>query len=97
MEHLVRVLNDRDRQTLVWLRKQLGDAAVEAALNRIGGPTGKPYLSALCKELGVRIPRVLLPEPLTPTPTPTPVAEQSLAAIRTLLASKPAKFPHGVG
>jgi hypothetical protein len=39
MEHLVRILNDRDRRTLAWLRQQVGDAALAAAAERCAGPT----------------------------------------------------------
>ncbi|MFD1559442.1 hypothetical protein ACFSHT_28030 [Paraburkholderia silviterrae] len=83
MEHLVRVHNENDRQTLEWLRRHLGDTAIGAAVQRCEG-SGKPYLSAVCRQLGVRAPRfhMLLRE------SPSPVAEQSLADIRHLLAAR---------
>jgi len=31
MEHLIRIVNDTDRQVLAWLRAQVGDARVERA------------------------------------------------------------------
>ncbi|WP_423383730.1 hypothetical protein [Burkholderia sp. LMG 32019] len=35
MEHLVRILNDDDRQTLAWLRTHVGDARVVDAARRL--------------------------------------------------------------
>ncbi|WP_118183111.1 hypothetical protein [Paraburkholderia phosphatilytica] len=81
MEHLVRVVNEKDRQTLEWLRRQVGDAAIAAAVSQCEGPD-KPWLSAVCRRLGVVPPAFpdVLPH------TPTDVARQSLAAIRAILA-----------
>jgi hypothetical protein len=84
MEHLVRVLNERDRRTLEWLRMRFGDAAVESAARSIGDGEHKPYVSRLCKELGVKAPVSPLPRRIPPTA----VAEQSLATMKTLLAAK---------
>jgi hypothetical protein len=86
MEHLVRVLNEHDRQTLAWLRSQFGDAAVQAAAHRIGSPARKPYVSQLCRELGCQAPAPGAGAP--PAPAPTPVGRQALAAIRALLDPK---------
>lgn len=83
MEHLVRVHNEKDRQTLEWLRRNIGDAAIAAAIQRCKNP-GKPYLSAVCRQLGVRAPEF----PLPPRESPSPVAEQSLATIRRILAAR---------
>ncbi|MFX1689713.1 hypothetical protein PWR05_35165 [Paraburkholderia sp. A2RI-6] len=55
MEHLVRVYNEKDRQTLEWLRRHVGDAALATAVERCAG-SGKLYLSAVCRQLGVKIP-----------------------------------------
>ncbi|AFT90135.1 hypothetical protein [Paraburkholderia phenoliruptrix] len=82
MEHLVRVQNERDRRTLAWLREQVGDAAIAAAAQRYGG--SKPYLSAVCRTLGVKAPQFSAPRHITPSA----VAEQSLATIRHVLASR---------
>ncbi|MEM5387775.1 hypothetical protein VSR68_29860 [Paraburkholderia phymatum] len=82
MEHLVRVQNERDRRTLAWLRDQVGDAAIAAAAQRYGA--SKPYLSAVCRTLGVKAPRFSAPRHITPSAA----AEQSLAAIREILASR---------
>jgi hypothetical protein len=85
MEHLVRVHNETDRQTLEWLRRHIGDAAIAAAIQRCEGPD-KPYLSAVCRQLGVRVPKFPLPQ----RDSPSPVAEQSLATIRRILAARTA-------
>lgn len=83
MEHLVRVYNEKDRRTLEWLRQRVADAAITVAVEQCGR-SGKPYLSALCRYLGVRAPS------FTPLArhTPSPIAEQSLAAIRSILAAQ---------
>ena len=85
MEHLVRVHNEQDRQTLKWLRRHVGDAALAAAVERCAG-SGKPYLSSVCRQLGVKTPGFHLPR----RESPSPVAEQSLAAIRGILAARKA-------
>jgi hypothetical protein len=60
MEHLIRILNDNDRQTLAWLRTHVGDARVADAARRLiaqreqsAGSWAKPYISAVCRYLGV--------------------------------------------
>jgi hypothetical protein len=55
MNQLIRILNDGDRETLAWLRKHVGDVRVAAAARHLGG-NGKPYVSAVCRYLGVRPP-----------------------------------------
>lgn len=55
MEHLIRVQNDYDRQVLAWLRGRIGDAALQTAALRLGGQR-KPYLSTICRSLGIRPP-----------------------------------------
>jgi hypothetical protein len=57
MEQFVRVQNERDRQVLAWLPKEVGDAAVISAANLCPQPHGKPYLSAICRVLKVTPPR----------------------------------------
>jgi hypothetical protein len=81
MEHLIRVQNERDRRTLAWLRAQVGDPAIAEAARRLDA-SSKPYLSAVCRLLGVTAPR------LTGRPAPSATAEQSLATIRQILASR---------
>jgi hypothetical protein len=80
MEHLVRGLNERDRQRLAGLRLQHG----EAAARQLGSPARKPYASQLCRELRHPAP---VPGAGAP-PAPTPVAPQALATIRALLDPK---------
>jgi hypothetical protein len=82
MEHLVRVQNERDRRTLAWLRESIGDASIVAAVERCG--RSKPYVSAVCRTLGVTAPPFSAPRRLVPSAT----AEQALAAIRQILASR---------
>jgi hypothetical protein len=48
----------------------------------------KPYLSSVCRQLGVKTPGVHLPR----RESPSPVAEQSLAAIRGILAARKASM-----
>jgi hypothetical protein len=55
MEHLVRVQNERDRRTLEWLRERLSDEAITTAALNCGGAS-KPFLSAVCRSLGVTPP-----------------------------------------
>jgi hypothetical protein len=83
MEHLVRVYNEKDRRTLEWLRRHVGDAAIAAAVERCSGP-GKPYLSAVCRRLGVKAPLFSASR----VNEPSPVGEASLAAIRRILAAR---------
>jgi hypothetical protein len=83
MEHRIRVINEHDRRTLEWLRMKVGDASLEAAATRLGG-LEKPYISTVCRELGIRPPRF----PTTRRVEGTPTGNQSIAAIKMLLASK---------
>jgi hypothetical protein len=81
MEHAVRVLNDHDRRTLQWLRGQVGDASIAAAVLRCG--PSKPYVSRLCRCLGLTPPSSRQSRGGGPTAT----GEQSLARIRQILAA----------
>ena len=83
MEHLVRVYNEKDRRTLEWLRRKVGDAAITSAAEQCG-KSGKPYLSAICRYLGVRAPAFTAQS----REAPSPIAEQSLAAMRSILAAR---------
>ncbi|ACC75763.1 hypothetical protein PPMP20_16975 [Paraburkholderia phymatum] len=83
MEHLVRVYNEKDRRTLAWLRERVGDAAIAAAVKRCVGD--KPFLSSVCRQIGVRPPDFLAS---TSRPAPTETGEQALATIRGILAAK---------
>ena len=83
MEHLVRVRNEKDRRTLEWLRRHVGDAALAAAVERCAG-SGKPYLSTVCRRLGVTVPDLSVPR----SQTSSPIAEHALATIRGILAAR---------
>ncbi|PYE13188.1 hypothetical protein C7410_1483 [Paraburkholderia silvatlantica] len=83
MEYLIRIYTEKDRQVLEWLRQRVGDAAIAQAVEQCGG-AAKPYLPAVCRRLGVRIPMLAKPRVIEPGA----VAEQSLATIRGILASR---------
>ncbi|EIF28249.1 hypothetical protein [Paraburkholderia xenovorans] len=84
MNQLIRILNDGDRETLEWLRKHVGDVRVAAAARHLGS-NGKPYLSAVCRYLGVRPP--MPRQPGRPVEDCT-VGDDYLAQIRQLLAQR---------
>ncbi|MGF6604707.1 hypothetical protein P3T23_009463 [Paraburkholderia sp. GAS448] len=93
MEHLIRVINDHDRQTLAWLRMHVGDPRVTDAARRLiaqrettAGSPAKPYVSAVCRYLGVRPPEPRQPQPDDADHT---VGDRHLAQIRRLLAQRP--------
>ena len=76
MENLVRIYNERDRQTLEWLRARVSDDAIVAAVARC--TTAKPFVSAVCRQIGLRPPRFACgaePGRLLSVPTGVPVAE----------------------
>lgn len=83
MEHLIRICSEKDRQVLGWLRQRVGDTVIVRAAAECGGDA-KPYLSAVCRRLGVRIPLLATPRAVEPSA----VAEESLATIRAILASR---------
>ena len=56
MEHLVRVQNENDRQTLEWLRRHIGDTAIAAVVQRCEG-AGKLYLSEAARRQGLAVSR----------------------------------------
>ncbi|AOJ04908.1 MULTISPECIES: hypothetical protein [Burkholderia] len=88
MEHLVRIVNDTDRQILVWLRSQVGDERVERAALRMGR-VRKPYLSAVCRYLGVS-PPISLRYPTRRAETDHTVGDRYLTLIRQHLATRAA-------
>jgi hypothetical protein len=55
----VRVQNERDDQMLAWLRERLGDAAIVAAAPACTRGDSKPYLSVICRQLGLSVPRLM--------------------------------------
>jgi len=56
MEQWVRVRNERDRRVLTWLRERVGDAEIAAAAQTCTLGDSKPYLSAVCRQLGLSVP-----------------------------------------
>ena len=58
MEQWVRVHNERDRKVLAWLRERVGDAAIAAAAQACTRGDSKPYLSVVCRRLGLSVPRL---------------------------------------
>ncbi|MDK3023252.1 hypothetical protein QO239_11680 [Cupriavidus taiwanensis] len=93
MEHLIRVQNDYDRQVLAWLRGRIGDAALQSVVQRLAGPR-KPYLSTICRSLGIRPPsrRQFAAEAAR---MHRAVGDSYLARIREILAKAPAhEAPH---
>ncbi|MFM0204946.1 hypothetical protein PQR53_34570 [Paraburkholderia fungorum] len=87
MEHLVRVQNESDRRTLAWLRERTNDAALAAAAQACIGPgrPGKPYVSQLCRQLGLRLPWPVRAA-VTGAAAHIEVGDRHLAAIRQILA-----------
>lgn len=93
MEHLIRVQNDYDRQVLAWLRGRIGDAALQTAALRLGGQR-KPYLSTICRSLGIRPPsrRQFAAESAR---MHRAVGDTYLARIREILGQRPAEGASG--
>ncbi|KVE23923.1 hypothetical protein WS67_22235 [Burkholderia singularis] len=85
MEHLVRIVNETDRQILAWLRSQVGDERVERAARHMGR-VRKPYLSAVCRYLGVW-PPISLRYPARRDDTDHSVGDRYLSLIRQHLAA----------
>ncbi|CAG9217205.1 hypothetical protein [Burkholderia vietnamiensis] len=85
-EHLVRIVNDTDRQVLAWLRAQVGDARVERAARQLGH-TRKPFPSALCRYLGVSAPATLRQPERSRVARDFSVGDRYLSLIRQHLAT----------
>ncbi|AOJ84030.1 hypothetical protein WT60_22935 [Burkholderia sp. MSMB617WGS] len=88
MEHLIRIVNDTDRQILAWLRSQVGDERVERAARHMGR-VRKPYLSAVCRYLGVW-PPISLRKPPRRAEIDHTVGDRYLTLIRQHLAAQAA-------
>jgi hypothetical protein len=86
MEHLIHVLNERDRRTLAWLRERFGDAALLSTVHGVGGAS-KLYVSTVCRRLGVTPPRVPVSRKRFAV---TPAGDAALAKIKALLSGKDA-------
>ncbi|MGR0117842.1 cryptic plasmid protein A [Ralstonia pseudosolanacearum] len=74
------VANDRDLRSLTWLREQVGDTAIAAAVAQLAGQR-RPYVSNVAKALGIAIPSDLA---LTGADT----ARARLASLRALIKKK---------
>ncbi|CAG2128271.1 hypothetical protein [Cupriavidus plantarum] len=86
MEDLVRVHNEYDRQVLAWLRVRVGDAALQSAAHQAATDGEKPYLSTICRSLGLRPPsRGTFREEAARTHRA--VGERYLARIRQILGA----------
>lgn len=86
MEHLVRIVNDTDRQVLAWLRAQVGDARVERAARQLGH-TRKPFPSAVCRYLGISAPATLRQAKQPRAARDFSVGDRYLSLIRQHLAA----------
>lgn len=76
----VMLANDRDHRTFDWLCREVGETRIEEAIGQLAG-NRKPYLSNLCKLLGVTPPAQL-------TRTSDLVAREKLAGIKAMLHGK---------
>lgn len=86
MEHLVRIVNEADRQVLAWLRAQVGDARVERAARQLGH-TRKPFPSAVCRYLGMSAPATLRQAERPHAARDFSVGDRYLSLIRQHLAT----------
>ncbi len=57
-EDCIFVVNDRDRRTLAWLRTQVSEEVIIAAVEGLAGAR-KPFVSNVAKLLGLTIPQSL--------------------------------------
>jgi hypothetical protein len=86
MEHLIRIVNEADRHTLDWLLGQVGCERVERAAWQLGR-TRKPYVSAICRYLGVW-PPLSVRHPVQTASVDHAVGDRYLSVIRQHLASR---------
>jgi len=83
MEQWLRVQNERDRQVLAWPREREGDAAIAAAAQACARGDSKRYLSVICRQLGLSVPR-----PMSHCVSTDAAGERHLAAIYEILCSR---------
>lgn len=83
MEEWVRVRNERDRKVLAWLRDQFSDTAIATAARVCARGDSKPYLSAVCRQLGLSAPILL-----SRSQTTEAVGERHLAAMYEILRTR---------
>jgi hypothetical protein len=84
MEEWVRVQNERDRKVLVWLRDQVSDTAIATAARACARGDSKPYLTAVCRQLGLKVPIMS-----SRSQTSEAVGERHLAAMYAILRARP--------
>ncbi|SOE96906.1 hypothetical protein SAMN05414139_09930 [Burkholderia sp. D7] len=80
MEQWVRVRNEQDRQLLKWLIEAIDEAAIVKAAHACARGDAKRYLSTVCRQLGVSVPRLS-----TQRSYPGEVGEKHLQAIYHIL------------
>jgi len=85
MEQWVRVQNEHDRKVLAWLRERVGDLAATAAAQACARGDTKPYLSTVCRQLGLSVPR------FSHGAIADGVGEQHLAAMYEILRAPSAR------
>ena len=90
MEEWVRVQNERDRKVLAWLRGRVGDTAIATAARACARGDSKPYLSAVCRQLGLSA--LILP---SRSQTTEAVGERHLAAMYEILRARPSDVRPG--
>ena len=90
MEEWVRVQNERDRKVLAWLRGRVGDTAIATAARACARGDSKPYLSAVCRQLGLSVPILPNRSPITEA-----VGERHLAAMYEILRARPSDVQPG--
>jgi hypothetical protein len=91
MDQLIRVLNDDDRQAVDWLQKHVGEARLAAVARQLTHSGKRPFVSAVCRHLGVWPPAA---SRVPPRGRDRRVAQQHLAQIRQLLARQSAAKMH---
>lgn len=89
LEHRLRIVNDTDRQILAWLSARVDEVRIGRALHQLGRYR-KPYVSALCRYLGVR-PPISIVRPAPRTITHHAVGDHYLSLIRQHLAHHAAR------
>jgi hypothetical protein len=90
MEQYVRVQNERDRRTLAWLRQRVGEAAIVAAAQACTHVDSKPYLSVICRRLGLSVPKLTNHDVSVEA-----VGERHLAAMYEILRSRSSRTHAG--
>ncbi|WP_323123725.1 hypothetical protein [Burkholderia alba] len=90
MDDSIRIITERDRQTVDWLRAHVGAARLEEAARYLTDHAiSKPYVSAICRYLRVRPPAFVAGEPIRDHR----VGDAYLAKMRGQLASTAAHAP----